>query len=177
MLKTIRILIVDLRGVIMSKEAIIWAIAFIITIIVLIKFVPKNKFREAQVIFFFKQLITWIFGLTVAELKLIEYPYRQFPHATEASFGFEFFVYPAVCVIFNLHYPNGKSKARQFMHYFNFCSIITFIEVLCERYTDIIKYNHWTWYATWITLFITFFMSRQYYIWFYKLKDKHNGAE
>ena len=57
------------------------------------------------------------------------------------------------------------------MHYFYFCSTITIIEVLCEKYTNIIKYIHWTWYITWITLFITFYISRQFYIWYFRLRD------
>nr|WP_282432966.1 hypothetical protein [Desulfosporosinus sp. Sb-LF] len=47
---------------------------------------------------------------------------------------------------------------------------MTITEVLCERYTNILKYLHWTWYVTWTTLLITFYLSRQYYLWFFKLK-------
>lgn len=65
----------------MSKEIIILATAWILTIVMLILVIPKNKFREAQVIFFFKQLMTWIIGFLVVEYKLIEYPVRLFPHA------------------------------------------------------------------------------------------------
>lgn len=159
----------------MSKEVVILTIAWIVTIIVLVLTIPKNKVREAQVIFFFKQLITWLIGLIVAQLGLIEYPVRLFSYASKASFTFEYFIYPAICVVFNLHYPEGKSLKRQLMHYFSYCSAITIIEVLCERYTNIIKYIHWTWYITWITLFITFFMTRKYYVWFFKLKGRHRS--
>ncbi|NMC57343.1 MAG: hypothetical protein GYA50_09005, partial [Eubacteriaceae bacterium] len=117
---------------------------------------------------------TWILGLTVVQLGLIEYPVRFFPYATRTSFTFEYFVYPSICVIFNLYYPNGKSRFRQFMHYFYFCTAITIIEVLIEKYTDIIKYLHWTWHVTWITLFITFFLSRKFYVWFFSKYNKEN---
>ena len=135
----------------------------------LIVFVPKRKLREAQVIFFFKQLITWFIGLVVAQYELIKYPVRSFSNATKSSFDFEYFIYPAICVVFNLHYPVGKSYIRQFMHYFYFCTIMTIIEVVCEKYTEIITYIHWTWYLTWLTLFITFYISRKFYIWFFRL--------
>ncbi len=158
----------------MNKEILILVTAWILTIISLILFIPKNKFREAQVIFFFKQLMTWLLGLTVAQYRLIEYPVREFAYATKTSFSFEYFIYPSICVVFNLHYPEGKSHTRQFMHYFYFCTGMTILEVLCEKYTDILKYIHWSWYSTWITLFITFYLSRQYYIWFFRLKNKHD---
>jgi hypothetical protein len=158
----------------MSIEVTILAISWILTIVMLIVFVPKQKFREAQVIFLFKQLITWPFGLTVVQLKLIEYPVREFSYAQRASFTFEFFIYPAICVVFNMLYPEGKSKIRQFMHFFYFCTAMTVFEVLCEKYTNVINYLHWNWSITWITLFITFFITRKYYLWFFGMKPKND---
>jgi hypothetical protein len=157
----------------MSKEVIILVASWILTIFMLIVFVPKHKFREAQVIFFFKQLITWLFGLTVVQFRLIEYPVREFSYASRASFAFEFFIYPAICVVFNLHYPEGKSKIRQFMYFFYFCTTMTVIEVLLEKYSDVINYLHWNWFLTWITLFITFYITRKYYLWFFGIKPKN----
>ncbi len=154
----------------MGHETIILIIAWIVTIAALIIFVPRFKIRDAILIFFFKQLITWIFGLLVVELGLIVYPVRSFANATQSSFDFEYFIYPAICVIFNLHYPVGKKKLRQLAHYIIFCSAITIVELLVERNTEIINYIHWDWYVTWITLFITFYASRKFYIWFFKLK-------
>ena len=155
----------------MTIDSIILAAAWIITIIILVLFIPKDKLREAQLIFLFKQAITWITGLLVVELKLLEYPVRLFSYANRTSFSFEFFIYPSLCAVFNLHYPINKGILKRFMHYFNFCSAMTIIEVLCEKYTNIIKYLDWTWYVTWITLFITFWLSRQFYLWFFRLKD------
>lgn len=143
---------------------------WLISIVLLIVFVPKNKFREANLLFLFMQFITWIMGTAVAEMKLIEYPVRSFPYAYKGSFDFEFFIYPSFCVLFNLYYPENKDKLRKFMHYFYYCTGLTMAEVMAGRYTNIIRYIHWGWYVTWITLFITFFITRQYYIWFYRKK-------
>lgn len=156
----------------MYKDIMVLIVAWIITIVMLILFIPRNKFRQAQVIFFFKQLMTWLFGLLVAQFGLIEYPVREFPNANKTSFSFEYFIYPSLCIVFNLHYPEGKSRIRQFLHYFYFCTGMTLIETFCTKYTNILKYVHWTWYFTWITLFITFFLSRQYYVWFFRIKSK-----
>lgn len=153
----------------MSHENIIQILAWIITAGFLVWLVPKNKIRDANVIFFFKQLITWVFGLIVVELRFIEYPVRLFPKATQASFTFEYFVYPAFCVIFNLYYPEGKSWARQLIHYFLFVAGITVFEIILELNTQLIKYINWAWYWTAVTLFATFFLSRVYYKWFFKL--------
>ncbi|MGI6453050.1 MAG: CBO0543 family protein [Syntrophomonadaceae bacterium] len=151
----------------MSIEVLILTTVWILTIIMLILLVPKNRIREAIVVFFFKQFITWIIGLTVAEYKLISYPVRLFSYANKASFTFEYFVYPAICVVFILHYPEGRSNLRKFLYYFNFSTVMTIIEILCERYTRIIEYIHWEWYITWVTLFVTFYISRKFYVWFF----------
>ncbi len=152
----------------MNINVLILGIAWILTITMLIVFVPKNKVREAQVIFFFKQMITWISGLVVAQYGLVEYPVREFANATKASFCFEYFVYPSICVVFNLYYPEHRSRIKQFLYYIYYCTVMTIIEVLCEKYTNLVAYIHWTWYVTWLTFFVTFYISRKYYVWFFR---------
>jgi hypothetical protein len=157
----------------MSLDYTIIAIAWILTIVFLAIFIPKDKIREALVAFLFKQLITWITGLAVVELRLIEYPVRLFSYANRTSFSFEYFIYPSICAIFNVNYPKDKSFFRQFRYYFYYCTSLTFVEVVVERYTHILKYVHWTWYITWITLFITFYLTRKFYIWFFRIKQNN----
>lgn len=159
----------------MNIDKIVLSLVWATGIILLLLLVPKNKLREAQVIFFFKQLMTWPTGLWVVEMGLIKYPNRLFPHASKTSFTFEYFLYPAICILFNLYYPFGKSLWRQFMHYFFFCSTMTAVEVAVEKSTNLITYIHWSWYATWITLLITFFLSHKYYVWFFHLQPKKNN--
>jgi hypothetical protein len=142
--------------------------SWIIMIVLLIIFTPKDKIRHAYVIFTFKQIMTWILGLTVAELRLIEYPVRSFAYANKASFDFEFFAYPAFCVLFVLHYPEGKSTFKQLLYYFYYCTALTTIESIVEKYTNIIEYINWTWYISYITFFITFFLSHKFYRWYFK---------
>ncbi len=160
----------------MNRDILILIAAWIITTIILVCYIPKEKIREAQLVFLFILLITWLIGLLVVEFGLIEYPVEFFQHATQTSFTFEYFIFPALCAVFNINYPENKSIFKQVMHYVNFCSVMTLIEVICERFTNIITYLHWTWYLTWITLFITFYLSRQYYRWFFKLKNDSQGT-
>ncbi|GEM_PF-369905 len=148
-------------------------IEWIVTIGLLIRFIPRNKIREAHVIYLFKYLLAWTLSFPISEFKLIEYPVRLFPYANQTSYTFEAFVYPSLCAIFNTNFPEKKSFFNKFMYYFYYCTSITILEILTEKYTNIIKYIHWTWYITWITLFITFYISRKYYIWFFRLKQ-HN---
>lgn len=156
----------------MNKEYGIIIIEWVITIGLLIRFIDKSKIREAYVAFSIKQLITWILGLTVVELGLIEYPVRLFPNANKTSFTFEYFVYPAICAIFNVNFPEKGSLFKRSIYYFSYCTSMTILEVIVEKHTRILDYIHWSWYATWISLFITFFMTRRFYIWYFKLNRK-----
>ncbi len=156
----------------MNRDSLIIIIGWLITSTLLIIFTPKEKIRQAIVVFMFKQLLTWLLGLTVAELGLIEYPVRSFAKATKTSFDFEYFIYPAFCVLFNLHYPRTKKLIVEFLYYFSFCTALTIIEIIVEKNTNIINYIHWTWYITWASFLITFYASRKFYLWFFKVKDQ-----
>ncbi|WP_138494490.1 CBO0543 family protein [Paenibacillus pinistramenti] len=152
--------------------ALIWAL----TIVMLILAIPRHQIREAMLIFMFKQVLTWLLGFIVVELGLLEYPVREFAYASRSSFSFEYFIFPAVCVVFNLRFPVGRSFTRRLLWYLFFPSWMSFIESMLEKHTRLVHYVHWTWYWTWISLLITFFLSRQFYIWFYR-KGQDSSAK
>lgn len=130
--------------------------------------IPKNKYRLALTAFFFTQAITWIFGSLVVEYGLITYPVRLFADASRVSFTYEYFVYPVVAAVFNVFYPYSRSMFTKFLYFSAYCTALTIPEVFIEKYTDLIKYHHWTWYWTWTTLFITFMITRGGCVWFFR---------
>ncbi|WP_096271290.1 CBO0543 family protein [Paucisalibacillus globulus] len=143
--------------------------AWVIMILLLFKFVPKNRIREAQVSFLFKQAVTWLFGLLVVEKKLISYPYRLFFKKTiKSSFTFEYFVYPSLCVLFNLYYPDKRNYPIKLLYYLFHSAIITGLEVVLLKYTKLIKYKKWTWYWSLLSMTFTNYLSHVYFKWFFK---------
>jgi hypothetical protein len=93
----------------MTKEGIIEASVWVIMIIALLLFVPKNKKREASVVYTFTCFLGFFIGLFIVQMKWIEYPARMlFRYAERAEFTFEFVLYPTICVLFVLHYPWKK---------------------------------------------------------------------
>ncbi|WML58612.1 CBO0543 family protein [Neobacillus sp. PS2-9] len=135
-------------------------------------FIPKKKIRLAVTAFLFKQGITWIFGLIVVEYGMLTYPVRLFADVNRSSFTYEFYVYPAVCAMFNVFYPYARSKLIQFLYYCAYCTVLTVPEIFLEKYTDLIHYLNWAWYWTWITLFLTFAATRWFCVWFFKGIEK-----
>ncbi|WP_078554982.1 CBO0543 family protein [Bacillus alkalicellulosilyticus] len=143
--------------------------AWIITSIFLLIFIPKNKIREAHLSFLFKQIITWLFGLVVVETKLISYPHRTFfKRANKASFTFEYFVYPSLCSLFNVHYPEKSHYFKKILYYGFHTSLITVFEVILVKYTDLIRYPKWKWYWSFTTIWMSYYISRVYFRWFFK---------
>lgn len=135
----------------MKIEYIIFIVESILIIFLLFRFISKNRIYEAHVGFLFKLVITWSMGLLVSEYRLIEYPVRLFPYANKTSFIFEFFLFPSICALFVVNYPEKKNTLGKFMYNAYYCTALTVIEVLEERYTNILKYIHWTWYISWVT--------------------------
>jgi hypothetical protein len=130
-------------------------------------FIPKNKFRLAVVAFLFQQVITFLIGLVVVELGLLEYPVRLFASINRTSFTFEYFSFPVICAAFNVWYPNDRSTLIQLGYYAGISSVLTIAEVLIEKYTYLIKYIHWEWYITWSTICLALFIARLFCVWFF----------
>nr|WP_148930156.1 CBO0543 family protein [Paenibacillus methanolicus] len=152
-------------------RTILITIDFLIAV-ALIWLMPRDKLREATIIFLFKQSMTWSFGLLVVEWGLIEYPVREFVKANATSFSFEYFIYPALCVIFNLHYPNRAARWKKWAWILAFPTAMTMLEVVIERNTELIRFLHWNGYYSWITLLLTFLMARTYFLWLYRNSGK-----
>ncbi len=129
---------------------------------------PRHRIRDAFVVFMFKQVITWPFGLLVVQYGLLAYPVREFPNATLTSFSFEYFIYPATCVAFTLRFPESRGIRARLGWYLFFPTWMTALEVAIERYTNLVRYVHWSWHCSWVTLLITFHMTRMFYLWFIK---------
>ena len=151
-----------------KKEKTIELSVWIISALLLVRYVPKRKIREAHVAFMFKQMMTWLFGLVVVENDNINYPYRTFFKKTlKSSFTFEYFAYPALCAIFNVHYPEKSSASIKFLYFLFHTSIITFFEVLILKYTKLIHYEKWSWYWTFTTIWLTYYISHIHNRWFF----------
>jgi hypothetical protein len=159
------------------KDYTILGLIWVGTIGLLFKYIPKNKIRHGILAFLYKQILTWLFGLIVVEKGLIKYPVRIFKKANKSSFSFEYFIYPSLCAIFNVNYPENKNKFIKFLYYIFHSGFITIFEILSVKYTNLIKYVKWKWYLTLVTVGLSYFTSRLFYRWFYKEEFNQNTTE
>jgi hypothetical protein len=158
-------------------DTIILYFVWIATAILLVLCIRRKNLLKAQLSFMFMQVPTWLFGTLVVKGRLIEYPIGFLSVVYKASFTFEYFVFPAVSAIFNVHFPRDKSWLIKTLYTLSFPSIMTIVEVLLEKHTDLIKYLNWSWYLSFITITITLLLSYWYYLWFFKKIKKMNAEE
>ncbi|WP_425531830.1 CBO0543 family protein [Paenibacillus cellulosilyticus] len=114
------------------------------------------------------QVSCWLFAALVAEGNLIEYPVGLLNNVYKTSFTFEFFVFPSLSAIFNVHFPSDKSWLAKTMYTLSFSTGMTIVEVLLEENTELITYTRWSWYWSFITILITLLLSYGCYLWFFK---------
>lgn len=152
----------------MQKEKKILYSAWMITGFSLLLFVPNKRIRQAHVAFLLQQCLTWLLGSLVVQFDLIRYPVRFLKKANLTSFTFEFFVFPAVAVFFNLFYPKSKHIITQLFYYLVYIGPISALEYIAVTYTKTITYKHWRLIWSFITMGITLFLSRTYFKWFFK---------
>ncbi len=140
---------------------------WVVTILCLLLFIPRSKARLAWVAFLFKQAITWPLGLYVVDVGWIQYPVRLLENANYTSVTFEYLFYPAICSFFNVYFPEGRSLSIRALFYAAFCSALTLVELWVLHHTEFIRYIHWNAFLTWGSLFITFYLSRKFCLWFF----------
>jgi hypothetical protein len=63
--------------------------------------------------------------------------------------------------------PNDRSALIQIGYYSGVVAVLTVVEVLIEKYTELINYIHWEWYITWITVCLSFYLTRSFCVWFF----------
>ncbi|UQD50816.1 hypothetical protein C0971_01190 [Bacillus methanolicus] len=133
-------------------RTILWAL-FIFGIILLIFSLRKPLFKDTILVFLMKAYFSSFFGFIVVEKNMIEYPVRFLSKYFETSILYEYFLYPIVCVYF--YQTSYRSKFLGIiLQDALYSAAITAVEVLCEKYTNLIEYRNWTWMYSFITLFL-----------------------
>jgi hypothetical protein len=137
---------------------ILWA--FLIFGMVLLFFsLRKPIIKDTILVFLLKAYFSTFFGVIVVEENWVEYPVRFLAQYFEASIIFEYFLYPIMCVYFY-----QTSYRSSFLGIIVQCALytsaLTILEVLCEKYTNLVKYHTWTWMYSFATIFLLSFMVR-----------------
>jgi hypothetical protein len=142
--------------------------SWLVSILLLLKFVPKESKRTAHITFLFSQAITWLYQYIQLVFGLLEFPFREFPAATKMSFSLPYIVYPTFGVFFILLYPKENNRMRIFLHYLLFAFAIPTVTYLIEKYSSIFHFKKWDFFTSvFIDLFILY-LIKKFVFWFKK---------
>lgn len=142
-----------------SVETFISLAAAVITLLLLIFAVDWRYFRDWVVVYLFKSLLDFVVSSPTVELYLLEYPDRLLSNLYDTSLLFELWVFPVLCILYN-QTTRKKGLGAILGYALLFSAGITIIEYLLELYTNLIRYIQWSWLTSYITLTITFLISR-----------------
>ncbi|NHC40596.1 hypothetical protein G6549_11485 [Bacillus sp. MM2020_1] len=152
----------------MIKEILILIFSWLISIFLLLKYIPKESKRTAHITFLFVSAITWIYEYIQLLIGLVEFPFREFNVATKMSFSLYYLVYPTFGVFFITLYPIEKKKLRIFIHFFVFAIAIATYSFFIEKYSSLIFFKKWNWFASFCSSLIILYIVKKFVFWFKK---------
>ncbi|BDG36435.1 CBO0543 family protein [Saccharococcus caldoxylosilyticus] len=136
----------------------LWAL-LIIGMVLLLFSLRKPLIKDTVLVYLLKAYFSSFFGVIVAGARLIEYPVRFLGQYFDTSILFEYFLYPIMCVYF-YQTSYHSSVLGIIVQCALYTAALTTLEVLCEKYTDLIEYHGWTGMYSFITIFLLSFFVR-----------------
>ena len=140
------------------ERIILWSL-LIIGIVLLFFSLRKPPIKNWILIFLLTSYVSTFLGVLVVEKKMLEYPIRFLSNHFTSSLLYENLLFPVVCIYFyqTTYHSRYISMVIQCTLY---TSALTIIEIIFERYTDLIKYHTWTWIYTFISTFFLMMFVR-----------------
>jgi hypothetical protein len=126
---------------------------FLVIGILLLPFAFKReKVKDWLLVFFLKGYISSFVAQLVVRNKNISYPIRLLPSFLNISVVFDYLLFPLLCVFYNRTSLFSK-PIYVFIQSLLYSMPMTILEVILEKYTDLIKYkNNWNW--NWIITYL-----------------------
>lgn len=120
----------------------------------------REKLKDWFLIFFLKGYISSFLDQIIVKKKQVSYPARFMSKYFDSSILFDYLLFPILCVFYNR--TSEKSNLNSiFLQSFIYSTPMTVLEVILEKYTNLIKYNkNWNWLITYLSLVITFLFVR-----------------
>ncbi|MBM7572741.1 CBO0543 family protein [Aquibacillus albus] len=137
---------------------ILWGLLFLVVILLILS-LRKPPTTHWLLIFFMKAYFSTFIGIIVVEKKMLEYPVRFLPNYFDASILFEYLIFPVLCIYYyqTTYHSRLSGIIIQTLLY---TTTITALEVIIEKFTDLIEYYTWTWLHTFSSVFLVMIFIR-----------------
>ena len=101
---------------------------------------------------------------------LLKAPVRELPKATDLPLTIDYFFYPVLFSIFYVHRRVKGSLGSRITYFFVWVSASSLLDIVIERYTDLLEYEFLKWYGMWMYIGFLFYISQVCCNWFFKDK-------
>ncbi|WP_281889805.1 CBO0543 family protein [Paenibacillus sp. YYML68] len=120
----------------------LWGIAVIAVLVI----VRKKHLHAFVISFMIGQAIIWLMEFGLLQLRLIAYPVREFPNATNMGFSMAYMVYPMFAAIAHRFAPRG-SVVKSILCVLVWTTALVLLQYGLARWTELIslKAYHWLW--------------------------------
>lgn len=160
----------------MLLERGVLAAAWLISFAIFAFLVPRNRVKEACILFLSAQVITWPAGLLLVELGFISNPVREFPVATRSNFTFNYLLYPVVSMAANLYYPANAAKWKRGAYQLAAVGGLSGLMQLVELYTRLIDHLKFNWLLSFLMMLFAFNATRLYAVWYFRGLKRSGGG-
>lgn len=151
----------------MSIELLMQYIAILIAIVAVI--VARKELKRFIPVGLFASLYANIFCYVANYFNWWVFTIRIFPGIKDISFTANVIVIPVLAMFWVRYSPMSRIKWA-----FLWTTILTGIEYLTQKYTNIITYhNGYNWYYTYILWLSSWFIWYSFHKWFYKDGEPH----
>jgi hypothetical protein len=140
-------------------ERIILWFSLLLAVVLLFLSFKKAPIKDWVIVYLLQAYLAIFVGVIVIEEKMLAYPVRFLPKYFDSNILYEYLILPVVCVYFNqtTYHSNIPSIILQNITY---TSVVTIIEVVLEKYTNLIKYKNWNWMYTFGSTFLIMLFVR-----------------
>lgn len=139
-------------------EMILLWLFLILGVVLLSKVLRKPPLKNWLLCFFIASYPATFLGGLVVHYHLISYPVQLFPQF-QSNVLYEYLLLPLVCTYYyQASYHKGVfSSWWQALVYI---SVLTVVEILLEKNTDLLHYINWNWYYSLISQFLFLLLVR-----------------
>jgi hypothetical protein len=128
---------------ILERKIIILVWIFGLAMVVI--FVRRANARRFILAYMTSQAIVWFSVILQVKLRIISFPVREFPKATDIGFTMAYFLYPILIGIYILLEPR-LSRAIRTLYLLLWCTALTWFNYLLTHYTQLMDYLHLNWF-------------------------------
>ncbi|MFD1039054.1 CBO0543 family protein [Virgibacillus byunsanensis] len=119
----------------------------------------KVLITDWVIIFLLTAYFSVFLGVLVQGNEMLDYPVRFLSAYFETSLLYEYLLLPVVCIYF-YHSSYHSSYLMIVLQSALYTAILTILEVIFERYTNLIQYHKWSWMHTFISIFLLLIFIR-----------------